>query len=694
MYQNPIELYVNGNRVNIGDPFILKFNGIYYLYYSTDSDKKGIGCFSSTDLVDWMYQGIICDNDITFNAYAPEVIYYRNQFLLITSPSGNGHYIFKSKLPLGPFELVTDNLKNMIDGSFYKENNRLYVTRANHKGITLHKIDEKYKFKNKLDLEAELFGWTEGPFIIKRKDIYYLTYCGNHLVSDGYRVEYSYANDLSGPYKKGINNPLLVSVKDDYKALGHSSIVIGPDLDTYYNVYHKLSKKEKGFLRDYCVDKLDFNGCILKQNITNTLINRPDRPMFESYEDDHKKKFQYFDNLMVTPTETMNKFTAEINFSNYNNLQIFFGIKDNKKYIISFDNSMVIINRTENNLETLIMNEKVEIDLSKINKITLKQENQFELFLNDQLLFTSSLIANGKIGFLNYKENYIGYVAFSDKAYENVSGHQVAPGLIFINSAKKAWSKSNKFYINLLNANEQINEKVSGVGEFLISAFIETTSDAKIKLSVNKEEKIIHVKFNDSPYKFSKFSFMKTNLHGEHNVNIKVLEGKINIVYMHFERLFFYEKEVSNQDNIFKETYNLYNPINLYNRFETQIKIIENHTNSRYGLIVNATEFSDFEYQCKFPLIGYFIGFYNNLLVIDKLQYGISRLYDIPFVLDKNICKLSTIIKKNKICVYIDDRLMMECYDNHIKNTGQYGTYSNELCNINFEMTKGGIYNV
>jgi len=44
------------------------------------------------------------------------------------------------------------------------------------------------------DLEnANLHHWIEGPGIFRRGDYSYLTYTGNHVISKGYRVAYSYA---------------------------------------------------------------------------------------------------------------------------------------------------------------------------------------------------------------------------------------------------------------------------------------------------------------------------------------------------------------------------------------------------------------------------------------------------------------------------------------------------------------------
>ena len=43
----------NDSHVEIGDPFILRFNGKYYLYCSTCDDIEGIRCFISDDLTAW-----------------------------------------------------------------------------------------------------------------------------------------------------------------------------------------------------------------------------------------------------------------------------------------------------------------------------------------------------------------------------------------------------------------------------------------------------------------------------------------------------------------------------------------------------------------------------------------------------------------------------------------------------------------
>src|SRR6267378_3476952 len=73
---NPILLPSEWDDYGTGDPYIMKFNGTYYLYCSTRDDLTGVKCSSSPDLVSWTYAGMCSTDPVTKGAYAPEVHYY------------------------------------------------------------------------------------------------------------------------------------------------------------------------------------------------------------------------------------------------------------------------------------------------------------------------------------------------------------------------------------------------------------------------------------------------------------------------------------------------------------------------------------------------------------------------------------------------------------------------------------------
>ena len=91
--KNPYQIKLKDNSIySIGDPFILRYNGRYYLYPSGLYEEEGIRCFVSNDLIHFEDKGFVVEDKILKCAYAPEVIYHDGNFYLCTSPLGNGHY--------------------------------------------------------------------------------------------------------------------------------------------------------------------------------------------------------------------------------------------------------------------------------------------------------------------------------------------------------------------------------------------------------------------------------------------------------------------------------------------------------------------------------------------------------------------------------------------------------------------------
>ena len=138
-YQNPLLDYQADHAwpgYGFGDPFVMRYNGTYYLYVSTKDGSTGIKCWSSPDLVNWTYEGLCTKDPVTRSAYAPEVYYYNGYFYMYPSPAGNGHYVLRSTSPTEGFEVVTDNMGMSIDGSiFIDHDGKWYFYSASSNGI-------------------------------------------------------------------------------------------------------------------------------------------------------------------------------------------------------------------------------------------------------------------------------------------------------------------------------------------------------------------------------------------------------------------------------------------------------------------------------------------------------------------------------------------------------------------------------
>jgi beta-xylosidase len=126
------------DAVTIRDPFVLPYQGNYYLYGTRSATAwgpaDGFDCYVSENLKDWdgpieifkRPEGFFADR----NYWAPECIYYRDTFFLITTlgceNKKKGIYILSAKEPTGPFtpysERITPEDWTCIDGTVYFEN--------------------------------------------------------------------------------------------------------------------------------------------------------------------------------------------------------------------------------------------------------------------------------------------------------------------------------------------------------------------------------------------------------------------------------------------------------------------------------------------------------------------------------------------------------------------------------------------
>jgi len=233
-YTNPIAR--NGD---FADPFVLRFNGRYYLY-CTNPDLR---CWTSTDLLGWTLVGpaIAPDTFPGLVPFAPEVTYWNGFFYAYTSPSGIGHHLLRSTSPTGPFELISGNLEHGIDGHvLIDDDGQWYFFWAGDEGIWGAKMDSPTTFGEPVLTGAWMQGWTEGPFVTKHDGRYHMTLTGNHYLSPSYRVNGAVADQPLGPYEDDPTNPLLMRTSGPSVGLGHPSVVLGPDLVSHWMVYHNL----------------------------------------------------------------------------------------------------------------------------------------------------------------------------------------------------------------------------------------------------------------------------------------------------------------------------------------------------------------------------------------------------------------------------------------------------------------------
>ena len=289
-----------------GDPFVFRYDGMYYLYVSSPNKQYAVMGWKSEDLIHWEQcdngvnpKGLVGEDDCLWTAFAPEVCYFNGWFYMCESRRGTGHYILASRSPEGPFKPITENIAQEIDGSFYiDDNEKIYFLRASKVGIRINEMDETngMKIVGAKQLEdTQIGGWTEGPHMFKKDGIYYLTYTGTAVTSPAYRVAYSYhtqeeTGDFFDPSGYTYGNLLLLNTSDEFNGLGHSCNVMGPNLDSMYIVYHNLVNLN-GPYRHYNLNRLMFNGTEMSVNHPELHNNlSPQSPDFYSRDNTNFKE--------------------------------------------------------------------------------------------------------------------------------------------------------------------------------------------------------------------------------------------------------------------------------------------------------------------------------------------------------------------------------------------------------------------
>ena len=267
-YKNPL--------LEGADPFVLVHDGKYYLY-STNSDD-GFRVFVSDDMAVWEDKGYCLKKGDVMGEkwfWAPEIIEKDGKFHMVYV-SQEHLAIATSDSPLGPFtqkEKTWLSEEKAIDGHFFIDDdgtvylyyvrfdfgNVIYMAKMNE---DLSSFDENTEtFLLRADKEWELMDCevAEGPFVLKHKGKYYLTYSANHTRSEYYSVGYAVSDSPYGPFVKYERNPVLHKT-NAVNGTGHHSFVRSKDGKELVCVYHCHHSKTEFQPRMVCIDRASFES--------------------------------------------------------------------------------------------------------------------------------------------------------------------------------------------------------------------------------------------------------------------------------------------------------------------------------------------------------------------------------------------------------------------------------------------------
>lgn len=246
--------------VPLGDPFILLHNGVYYAY-GTHSDQ-GIEVYTSDDLNIWKLAGLALNKEDSWADkwfWAPEIYKVNDTFYMYYS--ADEHIcVATSNSPLGPFRQEEQkpmiSTEKSIDNSLFidddgtpylfyvpfNDGNNIWVARLEEDLITIKEGTSHPCIHVSQEWETVWPRVNEGPYVLKRNGLYYMTYSANSYESPLYGVGCATATDIMGEWTKYDENPLLQS-PGELVGVGHSAMFTDKEGNLRI-VYHAHKDKE------------------------------------------------------------------------------------------------------------------------------------------------------------------------------------------------------------------------------------------------------------------------------------------------------------------------------------------------------------------------------------------------------------------------------------------------------------------
>lgn len=283
----------------------------YYIYSTTDGQPGWGGwyftAFSSPDLKDWTYEGVILDLRspqvpwANGNAWAPAIeekcIDGKYKYFLYYSgnpKTGGGKQIGVAigDSPVGPFvdlgypivtespagggqQIDVDVFTDPVSGKSYLYWGNGYMAGAELNADMVSLKKETVKVMTPKGGTLKDYAYREAPYVFYRGGKYYFLWSVDDTGSPNYHVAYGTSDSPLGPIKVA-EEPVVLIQNPEREIYGpaHNSVVRKPGTDEWYIVYHRINKgylkNEPGVHREVCIDRMEFNadGTIKRVNPT------------------------------------------------------------------------------------------------------------------------------------------------------------------------------------------------------------------------------------------------------------------------------------------------------------------------------------------------------------------------------------------------------------------------------------------
>lgn len=280
------------------DPELQCFGNRYWLYPTCSTiyeEQTFYDCFSSPDLVTWTKHPRILDfAQVSWStnraAWAPSCAHHDGRwYLYFSAGDGAGLGVAVADHPAGPFR---DALGRPLVGysphgaqpidahCFTDDDGQAYLYFGGHRHAVVALLGQDMVSLVGDIVEITPIGYVEGPFMLKRRGVYYLMWSEGNWVDSSYCAAYAMAASPLGPFVRAgtllSNDPAVAT------SAGHHSVLRLPGCDEHCIAYHRrpLGETDQNH-RVVCLERLEFlpDGHILPVRLSHNGIGP--RPLAE-----------------------------------------------------------------------------------------------------------------------------------------------------------------------------------------------------------------------------------------------------------------------------------------------------------------------------------------------------------------------------------------------------------------------------
>ncbi len=273
---------------------------IYPTYSAPFDEQVFLDAFSSPDLVTWTKHNRILDTSmvkwVRRALWAPAIVENEGKYFLFFGANDiksddelGGIGVAVADQPQGPFrDLLGKPLIGRIHNGaqpidqfvFRDQDGQFYMFYGGWRHCNVARLKKDFTGFEPLS-DGTIFkevtpeGYVEGPFMFIRKGKYYFMWSEGNWTKADYSVAYAIADSPLGPFHR--IGTILKGDPEVAMGAGHHSVIVLPQTDRHYIVYHRrpLGESDKNH-RVTSIDRMDFDdqGMIKPVTITRQGVEK------------------------------------------------------------------------------------------------------------------------------------------------------------------------------------------------------------------------------------------------------------------------------------------------------------------------------------------------------------------------------------------------------------------------------------